>query len=676
MVVSDVALGGLSKALDGLKSVISDSITFSKQADKASLALGMSFGQASDRLGGSMEGLRGSLNERFTASLMTLESGLTGNTQGVASLVNQQRLTGQGTAKTLKAMTALEFQLGASREDTNQLSVDLIETSKHYGVSTDLLVGAIASMESSFGAMNLAGMGSEVTQAVANLQANLGPAMAGPLNDMMKNIMDTSEEGFASLVKLNVGGVREQLSAAKTSEEATQILRGAIETMAATTTDFAGGSENFFRMTGVTTEALGAASMNSVKLAEAFDQRADSFGMASAEFSEQIDVMKGEALEPLQTLFAEMFNQIKPFLPAISEFVSTIFQNFADKIRDGIAKLGGFEGVVDAVKLKFEEIKPHIIAFGEKILQFFTEDIGRLKNIVIGVTAAFLALQVAALIPLKILLAGFVLGLKAIGVAFALMTTPIGLVVTGVVALGALLYKFGAFDPIIEGVKNGFSALKRGLGSLLESFGELVPDWLGGGKLTEMGQALKESTEANTQVANEMRVTNTASTGPASREDALAIAIQSLSTERQRLDRYTNDERYKNQAVAADIRREARHTIGMKERELERLRAMTDEQYQEQAAQRDNQQSTLQQVENAAAATATAVENIDKKTPSEDTGPTFLDETANMLGRSIEAILGITVNDDNGSEQTELLAAAVTELGTLNGKINQGPILT
>ena len=59
MVVSDVALGGLSKALDGLKSVISDSITFSKQADKASLALGMSFGQASDRLGGSMEGLRG-----------------------------------------------------------------------------------------------------------------------------------------------------------------------------------------------------------------------------------------------------------------------------------------------------------------------------------------------------------------------------------------------------------------------------------------------------------------------------------------------------------------------------------------------------------------------------------------------------------------------------------------
>ena len=61
MVVSDVVLGGLTKAMEGLTSQIKGAMDFAMKAEKASLALGMTFEQTNDQLGGTMEGLRGLL---------------------------------------------------------------------------------------------------------------------------------------------------------------------------------------------------------------------------------------------------------------------------------------------------------------------------------------------------------------------------------------------------------------------------------------------------------------------------------------------------------------------------------------------------------------------------------------------------------------------------------------
>ncbi len=53
--ITDVAIAGLTKAMDSLKGAITDSFGFAMQAEKASLALGMSFETANDKLGGTME---------------------------------------------------------------------------------------------------------------------------------------------------------------------------------------------------------------------------------------------------------------------------------------------------------------------------------------------------------------------------------------------------------------------------------------------------------------------------------------------------------------------------------------------------------------------------------------------------------------------------------------------
>ena len=149
-----------------------------------------------------------------------MEAGLQGNTARVAKLINQQQLTGTAFKATAAAMASLEAGMNLSRTDTNALAESLIETGAEYGVSTDKLVGAIDALKETFPAQKLSGMGKDVMGAVAGLQAELGPSLAGPLNKVMKSVMDTSEEGFATLTKLGLGGVREQLSAAKSESEA------------------------------------------------------------------------------------------------------------------------------------------------------------------------------------------------------------------------------------------------------------------------------------------------------------------------------------------------------------------------------------------------------------------------------------------------------------------------
>ena len=176
--ISDIALAGLAKSMDALKGSIESAFDFAQRAEKSSLALGMSFETANNKLGGTMEDLRGDLNERFAGAIAGMEAGLQGNTAGIARLVNQQRLTGTASAKTAAAFANMEMTMGLSREATNKLASDMVEMGAEFQISTDNLVGAINMMAESFPAQKLAGMGAEVNAAVAGLQAELGPAMS------------------------------------------------------------------------------------------------------------------------------------------------------------------------------------------------------------------------------------------------------------------------------------------------------------------------------------------------------------------------------------------------------------------------------------------------------------------------------------------------------------------
>ena len=298
--ISDLAIAGLTKAMDSLKSAITESFAFAQRAEKSTLALGMSFGQASDQLGGQMKGLRGDLNERFAGAVAGLEAGLQGNTAGIGKLINQQRLTGTSSAQTAAAFAKMEMSMGLSREATNKLASDMVEMGAEYQISTDKLVGAINMMAESFPAQKLAGMGAEVNAAVAGLQAELGPAMSGPLNNVMKMIMDTSMDGYQKLTQLGIGSVREQLAAAKSQEEAQTILKSAIETASNNFKSVVGDASQGFFQIGVASEIFGKSAMDLTTIQDAFGQRVAVEQDQMADFGNQLSVMKDEILLPLQ----------------------------------------------------------------------------------------------------------------------------------------------------------------------------------------------------------------------------------------------------------------------------------------------------------------------------------------------------------------------------------------
>ena len=108
----DLAIGALTTAMGALTNQLKSSMDFAMKAEKASLALGMTFEQTNSEFSSQMGQLRGSLTERFAASIAGMEAGLQGNTAGVGRLINQQRLTGTQSAKTAAVFAKMEMTLG------------------------------------------------------------------------------------------------------------------------------------------------------------------------------------------------------------------------------------------------------------------------------------------------------------------------------------------------------------------------------------------------------------------------------------------------------------------------------------------------------------------------------------------------------------------------------------
>ena len=344
--IGDAAMGPLIGAMGALKDQIKAAMAFADNAQKASLALGQTFEQTRDSLGPTMEGLRGDINQQFTAGIAGMEAGLQGNTAGVAKLINQQQLTGTAFKATAKAMASLEAGMNLSRTDTNALAESLIETGAEYGVSTDKLVGAIDALKETFPAQKLSGMGKDVMGAVAGLQAELGPSLAGPLNKVMKSVMDTSEEGFATLTKLGLGGVREQLSAAKSESEAREILKKAFVTASDTFKMHTAGSDTFFRKVGIASENLGRGAIDFTVVADAFGDRVKN-DMPAQDFADTLQTLKAEALVPFQ----EAITFAYPLIKDVARVLSGIAVKVGESFKGWVKGLKGGEAIVKKVTL-------------------------------------------------------------------------------------------------------------------------------------------------------------------------------------------------------------------------------------------------------------------------------------------------------------------------------------
>ncbi len=626
-----VAITGLIKAMDSLKGAITESFGFAMQAEKASLALGMSFETANDKLGGTMEGLRGSLNERFAGAIAGLEAGMQGNTAGVAKLVNQQRLTGTASAKTAAAFASMEMTMGLSREATNKLAVDLIDVGAEFGTSTDVLVGAINNMAESFPAQKLAGMGAEVNAAVAGLQSELGPAMSGPLNSVMKMVMDTSMEGYENLTKLGIGSVREQLAAAKSQQEAQQILKDAIGTASMNFKSVVGDASEMYASVGVATDTFGKSAIDLVTIQDAFGKRTKVEKDQTEEFGNQLGVLKDEILVPLQTAFLQLFPVIKEVAMIFMEFTKNVISDLVEKGKAFAEGLGGTEGAIEQLRKNFDEFRPIVV-------NTIMAVVGVFKNIkvVIGVLIAI------ALIPLKALIVGLITTIGAIiGAIVTTLTavfSPVVLVVGAVVAIIVLLHKkFGILDPVIGFVVDAFNGAKNMLGNLIVGIAEKFSFLPGMSKLKEFGEGLQTAIDANKEVIEVRKAT---------REEAIQMNREAIERDKARIAREKDPATAnRSSTISKEIIRDSQRAIKQREALLKKLENQTDQQFEaEQKKLEDSQKQDgkLGEIKDATKDTAKQTAEINEKTVGEiKTQAAFLDETANMLGRSIEGILGI-----------------------------------
>ena len=342
----DLAIGALTTAMGALTNQLKSSMDFAMKAEKASLALGMTFEQTNSEFSSQMGQLRGSLTERFAASIAGMEAGLQGNTAGLGRLINQQRLTGTQSAKTAGVFAKMEMTLGNSREATNALADSLPELGRKWQIGTDVLVNSIDNLSESMPAMKLAGMGTDVMKAIEELQGEVGTSMGDTLNSVMKTIFDTGDQAFQSLATLGIGTLREQLTATKGVAPIVEVFKKAIFTAGNRVKDFTAGAPDLFLVAGQADKAFGTVGMKMMTIMDALGRRVEVMDESALEFGDQLKIIKDEVFVPLHTAFAAAFPTIKKVAILLGAHLKNAVSSLVDSSIRLYLKFEAFSSIV------------------------------------------------------------------------------------------------------------------------------------------------------------------------------------------------------------------------------------------------------------------------------------------------------------------------------------------
>ena len=358
--VLDTTMGPLITAMDKLNETVRESFQFADRAQKASLALGVSYEQTSESLGSTMKGLRGDISQKFQAGIAGMEVGLQGNTAGIAKLINQQMLTGTQYQQTAKAFASLEVGLGLSRGQTNALAENMIGLGDKWEVSTDKLVKAMENLKDTLPAQRIAGMGPEVMQAVAMMQAKVGPQLAPELSKIMRAIFDPSVEGTATLMRLGIGNIREKFSQDRSALQNFNLLESAFKTAAERFNNIAGGSDKAFHLISRAQQAYGKTSIHFTTLVDALNDRIAKTNNTMADYGSTLKNLMKEAFVGFQGGIAKFYPHFKEVMETLSRIAGVLgerFENFADS-------LGGEKGAAETMrKFNIAIVKGAIILF-------------------------------------------------------------------------------------------------------------------------------------------------------------------------------------------------------------------------------------------------------------------------------------------------------------------------
>ena len=481
----DVAIGGMTKALEATTQTLKDGFDLANKSQKASLALGLSLGQTRDKLSHSMDGLRGSLDQKMAGQLQTLEAGFQKNTAGVSKLINQQILTGTAHAKTAKSMASLHAVMGLSMEATNTLATDTIELGRTYGVSTDSLVGAMEAFQEQFADLNLLGMGEGMTNAVVQLKAKMGPEFHGSIDKILKMFLQTGTKGMNTMAALGLAGFRDEAKRyGKDSAASLALLERAIKKADGNFKDMAGGAGASMLSLGVITDKFGKdlshLNVLTKKMEEGFRDTNDT----NNDYADQISVFLDEVWNPFKDAIMSVYVGVLPLLEIGLEKVAEWTQLLVDRLSMWFIEIGGLEGITNKLKQAWEDfkiglekawegLKTVMVIIGKALLAGLAMFLGL---VLLYVTLAFgpLILSAAAttfnFIALNIALLPLTLTILAVMAAIGLL----------VAIVGAIIAKFVIFDPLVAGISWAFNKVRTAIGDLLIAFGEIfgVPDIL------------------------------------------------------------------------------------------------------------------------------------------------------------------------------------------------------
>lgn len=378
MAAVETAINGLKKTMEGLKERLDAALAFADRAQQASLSLGKTYEDTKKTLGGQIEGLRGSLAQRFEAGFKTLEAGLQGNTQGVSRLINQQMLTNTAFANTARVFARLEVGLGLTRDETNNLATKLIVVGNKWEIGTDKLVTALNSLSESFPIMKLAGLGDEFAAAIAEVQGELGPELAGDLTKVLKLILDPSLEKLPTLAMLGMTNVREQLIAANNTKEQVRLIKEAAAAANSNISMLGTGAGSFFGALSVPVSLLGQDAMSFVNIFEGLGRRVEKGGDIVAAYYSTIANFKKEIWAPIEAALTALYEPLKAFWEALSVSVQTIGLGIKQWL-DGFLSTG--EDFIKDIKLAVLNVARTLVEiFGPIFASFGTGIAEKIKD--------------------------------------------------------------------------------------------------------------------------------------------------------------------------------------------------------------------------------------------------------------------------------------------------------
>jgi hypothetical protein len=449
-----VALDILRDSLNKVADVVQNAVDTLGESQKVSNALGRSLDLNSGEIPKAMGSLEGTISQKLSVAFEALSLNVDINSKEVLKLAEFQKITGQDYKASLKFFQLLQNSLDVSVEQSEELANTLTESSTKYGVSTEFLVNALQKFaEKNKDVLGALGTGGVVSDALARVQAAIGPGLEDDVNQLFSLLFSKGTEFQATIANLGLTSARQLITTSSDADEVFKIAMNALRTAGETQKNLAGGLSG---EVGAMTQAL--------------DSLTGNFGFAAGRIFDRLDDVTERAGKTDVDITQKILMIFNPIQEA--------FLTFVDENKETINKM--IEGATNFVKKILTVIGPV-----EMVLMAFGFMIGGLvasvSMIAPPLIAAFktVTLPIILLIPIlkgivgglmefKDSLAGPIGFLKA---QFNILVTIVKIVIKGFELVGfAIGYVFGKIYEVLFPVFEFFTDLLNKANDALSNF--------------------------------------------------------------------------------------------------------------------------------------------------------------------------------------------------------------